>query len=201
MIETGDVPLVAVMIDGPSYDMVWPAHWRIHQSSEHLEMQRALNALFKLYPHEPWYGLITDHSRPETRDWSYQIEQAVKPRNMVLVNDTKNRMNPETGYRRITSASCYGGELIRDLGWVWLPTVVHMYGDDAWERIGNALGCVTYLENVIVRDLLLRDGEIVRDESHRRLYRGRPYIPGDKQAYTDWLDDFPSLMLELREAD
>lgn len=187
------------MIDGPDYDLIWPGHWKIHQSDTHLEMQRALNALFKLYPNEAWYGLITDHSRPETGDWSKKIVEKITPRGMVLVNDTKNRVNPTTKQRRITSASCYGGDLIRDLGWVWLDCVTHMYGDDALERIGHELNCITYLEDVVVRDLLVREGEIPRDRNHDRLYKGRGYIQSDRTAYTMWLDDLPTLIEKLRE--
>ena len=198
MIESEDVPEVAVMIDGPMYDMVFPSNWKIHQSSNHLEMQRALNLLFKFYPNEPWYGLLTDHSRPETKSWSRIIESHITPRGVVLVNDTKNRMNPVTGLRRITSASVYGGDLIRDLGWVWLNTVTHMYGDDALEMIGHSLG-IRYLDQVIVKDLLVREGEIPVDQNHRRLYKGRPYIESDRQAYNEWLKDFPSLIESLRK--
>lgn len=200
MIETGDVPRVAVMIDGPQYEMVFPTHWRIHQSEVHLEMQRALNLLFKLYPNEPWYGLLTDHSRPLTRNWSQKIEFFIKPRSIVLVNDTKNRLNP-AGKRRITSASVYGGGLVRSLGWVWLNTVTHMYGDDAWEDIGHALGVIKYLPEVIVKDLLVREGEIPRDENHNRWFRGKPYIPEDKKAYDRWRKDFPQLIARLKSRD
>jgi hypothetical protein len=199
MIET-EVPRVAVMIDGPQYDMVWPSHWRIHQSDVHLEMGGALNLLYKLYPNEPWYGLITDHSRPLTRNWSQKIESAIKPRSIVLVNDTKNRLNP-AGKRRITSASVYGGGLVRSLGWVWLDKVTHMYGDDAWEDIGHALGVIKYLPDVIVKDLLVREGEIPRDENHNRLFMGKPYIERDKKAYTLWRQDFHKLIARLRSKD
>ena len=197
MVEAYEVPKVAVMIDGPMYDITFPTHWRVHQSSTHLEMSQALNTLYRLYPNERWYGLMTDHSRPVTKFWSTRIIENVKPMEVVLVNDTKNRLNPVTGLRRITSASVYGGELIRTLGWVWLPTVVHMYGDDALEKIGHALG-VTYRGDVIVKDLLVREGEIPRDGNHDRLFKGQPYIARDKNAYERWLKDFPDLMVKLR---
>jgi hypothetical protein len=200
MIETGDVPEVAVMVDGPPYDMVWPAHWKIHQSPRHLEMGRALNALYGLYPDEPWYGLLTDHSRPETEAWSERMVEAVRPYGMVFANDTKNRMHPQTRKRRVTSASVYGGALVRACGWVWLDAVTHMYGDDAWEAIGHELEIIEYLPDVTVRDLLVREGEIPRDGNHRRLYRGRPYVEEDRRAYSAWLkDEFPALIEGLRE--
>jgi len=195
--QSTEIPKVTVMIDGPPYEIDWPAHWRIHQSEEHLEMQRALNLLYKLYPNEPWYGLITDHSRPVTKNWSTLIEKEVEPFSVILVNDTKNRLHPDSGLRRITSASAYGGELVRTLGWVWLNTVVHMYGDDAWERIGHVLG-IKYLPDVIVKDLLVREGEIQRDGNHDRLYRGRAYIAGDRFSYGKWLKDFPRLIEKLK---
>lgn len=193
-----ETPKVSVMMDGLAYHIDWPSHWNIHQSDEHLEMQRALNALFKLYPNEPCYGLITDHSRPQTNNWASIMEQAAVPDKIVFANDTKNRIHPQTRKRRVTSASCYGGELVRKLGWVWLDKVTHMYGDDAWENIGHALGRVKYLPEVTVRDLLMKEGDIPVDENHRRLYQGKPYVNDDRLHYLEWLKDFPQLIERLR---
>lgn len=186
MIAAGDVPDVAVMLDGPAYQIEWPAHWHIHVADEHLEFQRALNALLKAHPHEPTYGILTDHCRPETEGWAEIMEERAGSGHMVLANDRKNRINPRNGMRRLTAATCYGGDLIRAIGWIWLDTVVHMYGDDALEDIGHELNIIRYLPDVIVRDMLVREREIPIDANHKRMWNGRSYIGDDQRAYESW---------------
>ncbi len=197
MEATGDVPVVAVMVDGPMYDIKWPAHWKIHESRGHLEMQRALNALLALYPNEPFYGILTDTHRPQTPDWSRKMVAAAGSGSIVICNTTKHRFNPRTGLRRITTLVS-GGDLTRAIGWVWLDRVTHLYGDDAWEDIGYALGIIKYLPDVIILALLKREGEVPIDANHKRLWRGKSYMASDAAAFEAWKrDEFPALVKKL----
>ena len=198
MEATGDVPEVAVMVDGPMYnDVKWPAHWHIHQSYGHLEMQRALNSLYRLYPNEKTYGILTDQSRPMTPKWSSTLEESAGAGQIAMGNTTKNRMNPRTGLRRVTTL-CLGGDLVRAIGWVWLDKVVHLYGDDAWEDIGYTLNIIKYHPEVVILGLLKRDGEVPIDANHRRIWQGKSYMATDAQEFTNWkLSDFDELILKL----
>ena len=194
---TGEIPEVAVMVDGPMYQIDWPKHWHIHESYGHLEMQRSLNALYRLYPNEKNYGLLTDQSRPQTPDWASKLESAAGDGFIAMCNTTKNRVNPRTGLRRITTA-CTGGDLIRAVGWVWPPFVVHLYGDDAWEDIGYALNVIRYLPEVVILALLKRDGEVEIDANHRRVWQGKSYMATDAQEFAAWKErEFTGLIKRL----
>lgn len=194
---TGEVPEVAVMVDGPMYQIDWPKHWHIHESYGHLEMQRALNALYKLYPNEKSYGILTDQSRPITPKWATKLEEAAGDGLISMCNTTKNRVNPRTGLRRITT-TCTGGNLIRAIGWVWLDRVCHLYGDDAWEDIGYALNVIRYLPEVVILALLKRDGEVEIDANHKRTWQGKSYMATDAQAFEEWKrDEFDALVKRL----
>ena len=197
MEATGDVPEVAVMVDGLSYDINWPSHWKIHESYGHLEMQRSLNALLKLYPNEPFYGILTDTHRPQTPEWSKKMVEAAGSGSIVICNTTKHRHNPRTGLRRVTTLA-FGGDLIRAIGWIWLDRVCHLYGDDAWEDIGYALGIIKYLPNVIILALLKREGEVPIDSNHKRMWKGKSYMATDAKAFEEWKrDEFDALIEKL----
>lgn len=199
MEATGDVPTVAVMIDGPHYDIDWPSHWHIYQSDEHLELQKAVNWLFERHPNEPFYGALSDHSRAISADWSKQLAKIAGNKYVSLPNAGKDIFHPKTGVRRMSSA-CFGGDLIRAIGWVLLPTTVHLYGDDVLEDICYGLDLVKYEPNVVVHDLSLRDGEVKFDENHKRMWKGESYVEHDRQAYIAWKRRmFPSLMAQLKE--
>lgn len=197
MEAAGEVPETAVMVDGPMYDIKWPANWHVHESYGHLEMQRALNALFRLYPHEKSYGILTDQSRPITPHWASKLEHAAGDGFIAMCNTTKPRTNPRTGLRRVTTI-CVGGDLVRAIGWIWLDRVCHLYGDDAWEDIGYALNCIKFVPDVVIQALLKRDGEVEIDANHRRVWKGKSYMATDAQEFAAWKDrDFPALIEKL----
>lgn len=197
MRATGEIPAVAVMVDGPMYQIDWPTHWKVHNSFGHLEMQRALNQLLLLYPKEPFYGLLTDTHRPQTPGWATKLAEAAGRGCIAICNTTKHRMNPRTGLRRVTTMAL-GGDLVRAIGWIWLDRVTHLYGDDAWEDIGYALNIVKYLPDVIIMALLKREGEVPIDSNHHRKWKGQSYMATDAAAFDAWKrDEFPGLIKRL----
>lgn len=199
MRDAGEIPLCAVMVDGPMYNIHWPTHWKIHNSFGHLEMAGSLNTLLALYPHEPFYGILTDTHRPQTPGWATKLAEAAGRGCIAICNTTKNRMNPRTGLRRVTTMAI-GGDLVRAIGWLWLERVVHLYGDDAWEDIGYALNVVRYLPDVVILALLKRDGEVPIDSNHHRKWRGQSYMATDATAFDAWKrDEFPGLIKRLKE--
>lgn len=190
MESTGCVPGCAVMVDGPlkPYQGVrWPSTWHIHHDDTHLELGRALNALFKFYPNEKVYGFLTDHARPMSADWATKLEEAAGDWGIALCDDTHLRINPNTGNRRLSEATCFGGKLCRAVGWVWPSMVVHLYGDDIWEEIGHELGLINEVNSVKVKSLLFSKGEMPKDDNHDRLWRGQRY--DDKIPYLKWREE------------
>ena len=197
MKATGEVPETAVMVDGPMYNIEWPANWHVYESFGHLEMQRALNALLEKHPNEPTYGILTDQSRPITPLWASKLEEAAGTGYIAMCNTTRQRFNPRTGLRRITTI-CVGGELVRALGWIWLDKVCHLYGDDAWEELGYALNCIKYVPDVVIQALLKREGEVELDANHNRRWKGQSYMATDQQAYEKWkAEEFDDLLVKL----
>ena len=199
MQATGEVADVAVMIDGPMYQIDWPSHWHIHESYGHLEMQRALNALLKEHSNEKTYGILTDQSRPITPQWASRLEKAAGDGFIAMCNTTKPRTNPRTGLRRVTTI-CVGGDLVRSIGWIWLDRVVHLYGDDAWEDIGYVLNCIKFVPEVVIQALLKRDGEVEIDANHYRRWQGKSYMATDAAAFEKWkAEEFPGLVKRLEK--
>lgn len=199
MQAVGELPKVAVMIDGPHYDIDWPSHWHIYQSNDHLELQKAINWLFEKHPNEPFYGFLADHARPRTPDWSAKLAKSAGNIHVALPNTGRDAFHPKTGIRRM-GYPCFGGDLIRAIGWILLPTTVHLYGDDVLEDICYGLDLVKYEPSILVNHLSLRDGEIKFDDNHKRIWKGQSYVERDRQAYIAWKRNmFPSLMQQLRE--
>ncbi len=192
-----DAP-VAVMVDACRYRLDFPAHWHIHESSDHLEMAGALNTLLRLYPDEPWYGVMTDHARPQTERFTHELVAEAEKGRIALAADTRERVHPIYKWQRLTGAFVINGELVRAVGWLWPPFVKHLYGDDAWETIGHGLGLVSVVKSAVVHDLLLCDGQFPADGNNERLHDGKPYGRDDMLAFERWrADEAPGLIDRL----
>lgn len=200
MRAVNDVPHVAVMIDGDPklYEKVnWPAHWSIHVADEHLELQRAFNELYKLYPDEKIYGTLVDHCVVVSPGWSARLEQAAQEWNIAFCDDER-RFNRRTGFPRMNAATCYGGKLAKALGYVYPDFCIHLAGDDAIEEIGWELGIVKIVPDTTVKALFFVKGEFAQDENHNRIYQGKPYAQADMDAFFEWRKtEKPKLMAKL----
>lgn len=191
---------VAVMIDCcDGYEQIdWPDGWKVHRSDEHLEMSRSLNALFEAYPEEPWYGLVCDHARPESSEWSSALVESAGSWGIATSVGRNGRPNKRTGKERFGAATVWGGDLVREVGWVWLPDVVHLYGDDAWEDIAHGLNALVRDERSVVRNLLIVHGTMPRDSNHERLWRGQSYVRRDRDGYEKWQQErLPGILANL----
>lgn len=195
--KTTEFPVCAVMQDGCKYDLEWPAHWKVHHSEEHLEMAGALNAMFKLYPNEPFYGMLDDHTRPQSQGWATALQKEAGSWGLASGWNLTNRFL--NGRMRI---NCYamGGDLARALGWVWPDFVTHLYGDDVLEDLGYGLGILQHVRQSVFKPLLLRDGTLKPDGNSKRMFKGEPYGPKDKAAYEAWkAKEFGPLLARLTE--
>ena len=187
----GDVPPTAVMVDlgerqAEYRNLPWPEGWAIHYADDHLELSRALNELLALHPGESWYGMMTDHARPLSTCWSERLARDAGAWGIACSDDRRDRKHPVHGWQRLTGAIAFGGELVRTVGWLWLPDVVHLYGDDAWELIGHRLG-ILKLSKAVVDDLLVCEGQFPKDGNSQRVFLGAPYTLNDQAAYRRWM--------------
>lgn len=190
MQATGDVPPVAVWIDGdPSYaDVKWPSHWPIHNSPERVEMTAALNGLLALYPDEPSYGFFGDHFRPLTA-WSKQLEEAAGDWMIAWPCDG------ESSFLQPAGCPTFGGKLIRKQGWICLPSTVHVCTDRVWHVLWKDLGIAKHVQSVrFTRTWPLGQGSVPRS------FKGQDFNAHDRDAYSKWEPgEGQKLMADIRE--
>lgn len=190
MYAVGDVPNVAVMIDDDPKvyaDVAWPSHWELHVAQGHIEMTKALNTLFNMFPREQSYGFFGDHFRPITH-WSKPLEEAAGDWFIAWPNDEK------ISHRQPAGAPCFGGKLARALGWICLPTTHHLCTDRPWWFLWRELGLGKHVESV----RYTRDWD--RQERDRN-YNGVNLKSHDYLAWIRWRDlEAPRVVHDLREA-
>jgi hypothetical protein len=74
--------------------------------------------------------------------------------------------------------------IAKALGWLALPTVTHQYVDNAWKAIGDQLGILRYLPDVVCEHMHAAYGKAPMDATYRDVYGER--APADHAAFLAW---------------
>ena len=95
------------------------------------------NAAYGKFPNEPWYGLISDDVLPKSLRWDEILIAKAANDGMAYGSDG------------IVEAAQFthgvlGGDLVRDLGWIILPGLQRIYGDNVLTEIGKERGVLSF---------------------------------------------------------
>lgn len=128
-------------------------------------------------------GFMGDDHRPRTKGWDTAYLQALRELGTGIVygNDLLQGANLPT---QVAMTS----DIIRALGHMAPPTLVHMYLDNYWKELGERAGCLRYLPDVVVEHVHpLAQGLPMDewDEGHRRV-NSREMYATDHAAYVRW---------------
>lgn len=170
-----------VWVDGDDYgDLVLPDNWGHVRTEKRQELGGVLRQVFMQYPNEPFYGFISDDTVPQTRGWNTSLELAAGSWGMASSNDLWK------GSERMAGALCFGGNLLRTLGY-WVPSgMFHLYIDDVWEVLGRALECWTYRKDIIVEHRHPAINKRQKDATDSRTINGKSYAGSDQRHFSQW---------------
>lgn len=128
-----------------------------------------------------YVGFMGDDHMPRTRGWDEQYLTAlgeIGPGGIVYGNDMLQGETLPTHVvmdRRIVDA----------LGFMAPPVLTHLYVDNFWKDLGEALGTLRYLPDVIVEHLHPVAGRAEWDSTYSETNSGERYEK-DEQAYRDY---------------
>ena len=93
-------------------------------------------------------------------------------------NDTIQKENMPT-------TSVISGDIVRALGWLQMPTLTHLYGDEVWKHIGNELKILHYVPEVIIEhNHWFKNKELI-DDIYLKTNSTEMYNI-DRIAFTEW---------------
>lgn len=139
-------------------------------------------------------GFIGDDHRFRTKGWDEKMlaELARIRGGWVFANDMGQQW-------RIPTQVIVSADIVRTLGWMSPPVLTHLYVDQAWLLLGNALGYekISYLPSVVIEHMHPAYGKATWDEGHVRVNSAEMYSK-DRLAYEEWvqtsfLDDLAKL--------
>ena len=89
--------------------------------------------------------------------------------------------------RNHPSAVFMSRELIEALGWLALPTTSHQWADDGWKRLGQATGCLRFLEGVVFEHEHPGVGKAEWDATYDGVFQV-PRAEADFAGFTGWVE-------------
>lgn len=109
-------------------------------------------------------GFMGDDHRPRTRGWDERYLEKLRElgTGMVFGDDLIQHGNLPT---QIAMTS----DIVRALGWMAPPDLIHMYVDNWWLQLGMRTGCIRYLPDVVVEHVHPVTGKVEWDEGHTRV--------------------------------
>src|SRR4051812_42046044 len=128
-------------------------------------------------------GFMGDDHRPRSIGWDGALLTALRDSGpgVAYGNDLFQGVN-------LPTAVAISAEVIDTLGFYVPPGMVHLYLDDWWRHLGEALGALTYLPDVIIEHLHPSAGKAELDASYIETNSSGQYA-ADHQCWRAYLDD------------
>lgn len=128
-------------------------------------------------------AFMGDDHRPRTRGWDRAYLDALKLRpGIVYGNDLLQGEYLPTQF-------AVSARIVENLGFLAPPTLIHLYMDDYWLRMGRLCECITYLADVVVEHMHPAAGKADTDAGYERV-NAHEINRGDRAALNAHMDAF-----------
>lgn len=127
-------------------------------------------------------GFMGDDHLPRDDGWDEVLGLIVRARRYTIAygDDLFQRQN-------LPTAVLMDSMIIRQLGFMVPPGLIHLYLDNFWRDLGNALGTLCYVPNVIIEHMHPQAQKAEWDQGYRDVNSGIMW-EADTEAYRQFID-------------
>jgi len=145
-----------------------------------LRMGGTLNLLATKHAEEyEFLAFMGDDHRPRTEGWDQILANAIGERPGVAYgNDLLQGAN-------LPTAVLLSSEIVRRIGYMVPPSLIHMYMDNFWKEFGEQIGNLVYKDDVVIEHLHYLAGKAVNDLQYQEVNSSAVYEK-DRIAYDDY---------------
>lgn len=128
-------------------------------------------------------GFMGDDHLPRTPEWDQKIEAALDNlgHGIVYADDLVQRQN-------LPTAVFMSATIVRALGYMAPPVLVHLFLDNYWRDLGLASGRLRYLPGVVIEHLHPIAGKAEHDETYAQANASETWTH-DEEAYHAFVTD------------
>ena len=171
-----------------------PKNWTVHHEPEWGSLQASMQWCLRQFPDATRYGWLADDTVPRTKHWDRKLEAAAGDHGFAQAHDNWRSLSgtAEDLFVKgldMSAGLCWGGNLVRAVGWWALPGVTQAGIDTAWCDIIHPLGVCRYLRDVVVEHRNWRTGLRPFDPVDSWERDGVDYISADLATKDRWVAD------------
>jgi len=150
----------------------------------HINKRMTTTAIFnkalKQYPDYKYYLLINDDVIFETKNWDISFIKHLEKKNggVVYANDLLNINLP--------TFPCIDARMAKALGWLQLPTLNHLYGDNVWHYIATKLNKLFFMKHIVIEHRTWMNKKSQVDNVYKRTNSKEMYDK-DQDAFRTWM--------------
>lgn len=131
-----------------------------------------------------YFSTTNDDFIYRTKNWDLKLVSEIKLKGGIGIaygNDLLQGVNMPT-------TSVISREIVEALGWLQMPRLTHLFGDNVWHVIGKACNCISYRQDVIIEHIHAFSNKVGKDETFNRTNSQEMYRK-DEQAFIQWLKE------------
>jgi hypothetical protein len=155
-------------------------------------LNKAANELAYRYD---FFAFMGDDHRPRTQGWDIAIQEELSKLGTGLAYG--NDLIQGAG---LPTAVFMTADIVRTLGGMVPPNMIHLYLDNFWLELGRDLNAIAYREDVIIEHLHPIAGKAQWDEQYREVNAQEVYS-ADAIAFKQYMasDEYKHLIEELTD--
>jgi hypothetical protein len=118
----------------------------------------------------------------KTQGWDIKLIESIEKSTGIGIaygNDLLARVT-------LPTTSIVSTEIIKVLGWLQLPTLKHLFGDNVWKFMGDKLKIIHYRNDIIIEHLHYFSGKCQEDETYKET-NSRSMYNDDQHAFETWI--------------
>lgn len=166
----------------------------VHYGPAPSTMVRALNGAAALYANEAFaLGFMGDDHRPRTAGWDQRYVDVLRELGTGIVYGDDLLQGS-----RLPTQVAMTADIVRTLGFIAPPSLVHLAVDNWWRDLGMRAGCLRYLPDVVVEHLHPVAGKADWDEGHRRVNAPEMYERDLAELARLHREELPAAVEKLR---
>lgn len=141
-----------------------------------------------------FFCFMGDDHRPRTNEWDLAMEDALTGAGGIAYG---NDLIQGAG---LPTAVVMSADIVRTLGGMTPPNMIHLYLDNFWLKLGQDLNRIHYLPEVIIEHLHPIAGKAEWDANYREVNAQEVYS-ADAQAFKSYIEsaDYQHLLETLRD--
>lgn len=180
--ENSRISDICVAIDDDQADLYPRIDDVIYEVNPRLRMNGTLNLVATKYAdkYETIFFLGDDH-RTRTPGWDELLYAPIKEKGYGLAYGDDKLQG-----KNLATAVMMSTNIIRTLGFMAPPVLVHLYMDNFWMNLGAALDCLTYVPEATIEHMHFAAGKAEIDAQYAEVNSKEMYTK-DQNSYVEYV--------------